>query len=68
MKKVYVSPISKAYKVRMATIMAGSLNPLNDGDQEVTLDENEPSPEEFTSRRNRWDDEEETSQDGGLFY
>jgi len=59
MKKVYVSPISKAYKVRMATIMAGSLNPLNNGDQEVIFDETEPSPEEFTSRRSQWEDEEE---------
>ena len=62
MKKKYVSPSSFICNIELHSIMAGSLDPNNDGNQTVTPDDKEPAPGEFTSRRrSSWDDEDEES-------
>ena len=60
MKKKYVSPGTLIVNVKLPKLMGNSLNPNATGNQKITPDASEPSPEEFTSRRKSvWDDEEE---------
>ena len=59
MKKKYVSPSSFICDVELHSIICNSLDPNASGNQNITPDPNEPAPDEFTSRRNEWDDEEE---------
>ena len=60
MNKKYVSPGTLIVDVELPKLMGNSLSSTVNGDQTITPDENEPAPDEFTSRRrNMWDDEEE---------
>lgn len=60
MNKKYVSPGTLIVDVELPKLMGNSLSSTVNGDQTITPDENEPAPDEFTSRRrNMWDDDEE---------
>lgn len=60
MKKIYISPICIEYRVQTTALMTTSLDPNKNGNQSITFDPNEPSPNEFTSRRHDvWEEEEE---------
>ena len=56
MKKEYISPSIELLYSDMSELMAASLSSTATGNQTVTPDYNESSPDEFTSRRNVWGD------------
>lgn len=59
MKKKYILPSTCIVDVELHLLNGNSLDPTKLGDQKITPDDNEPSPDEFTSRRGIWDDEDE---------
>lgn len=60
MKKKYILPDCSIVNITLTAIMVNSLDPTKSGDQIITPDDTEPSPDEFTSRRHsQWDDEDE---------
>jgi len=58
MKKKYLSPTCNLEACDTSDFMVTSLDNTSTNEQVITPDYSEPAPDEFTSRRNVWNDED----------